>query len=231
MDLLREAADADPPAGDGNGQEWAVERLLAAHCVQQACEKVRGELEGQKRAVEAAQRWKDTREADRRAKEQGGADGAAGAGTAGHKRKAGELAGLGEDAGPVHEVEAEGDGASEDDEEAAKELAERALERLREVRGQHRESSGAADSGDDASSSGSEEGQPVDDLDVSSEEGRSGSGAELYDDLSLSESGSEEEEGSGSGRGLAGAQKGPAPKQSAKKPKKKNRLGQRERKR
>lgn len=230
-ELLRDGSDADAPAGVGELHEWAVGRLLAAHCVTQACEKVKGEVAGQKRAIDVARARKEKREADRQAREQEGAD--ADGKTGGRKRKADQVTQPGEGADDESDDGGESGMSGEEDEGAAKEIAERALARLRQGQGRKQARIGAAGSGSDASSSGSDEGddQPVDDLDVSSDEGDFAGERGSYADVSVSGSESEEEPAGGSGRSAAGKQNGNPGKPGLKKPKKKNRLGQRERKR
>ncbi|GAQ81378.1 hypothetical protein KFL_000790030 [Klebsormidium nitens] len=229
-ELLRDSAEADALAGAGELHEWAVGRLLAAHCVTQACEKVKGEVAGQKRAIEVASARKEKKEADRQAREKEGAD--ANGGNGGRKRKADQLVGLSEDAEDEPDNREDSSMSGEEDEGAVQDLAERALARLRQGQGRKQARLGAASSGAEASSSESDgDDQPVDDLDVSSDEGGFDGEAGPCDDVSMSGSESENEPAGVSGRSMAGKQRGSAAKPGLKKPKKKNRLGQRERKR
>jgi hypothetical protein len=245
-ELLQGGPDVEEPAADAQPKGWAVDRLLAAHCVQQACDKVKQEQTKQKQAIETIRRRKEKKEAGRQADGREGQVGHGGEPGRQEDAGGGQLPGLPRVAkGDSAELAGEKSGMSaEEDEGGEREEGERALAKLQQTAGRRRARTGGNE-GERGASSSEADSQSDDDLAdlvdggllrglsraaVPVERGE----ADAYEDVSVSGSEFEEEpnvtsrtqatEGrrSKAGPGRAG---GKVVKKS------KNRLGQRERRR
>jgi hypothetical protein len=249
-ELLRGGPDVEEPAADAQPKGWAVDRLLAAHCVQQACDKVKQEQTKQKQAIETIRRRKEKKEAGRQAD---GREGQVGqeqgrGGEPGRQEVpgGGQLSGLPRAAkGDSAEVVAEESGMSaEEDGGGEREEGERALAKLQQTAGRRRARTGGNE-GDLGASSSEADSQSDDDLADLAGGGLSRglsraavpverSEADAYEDVSVSGSDSEEEPNVTSRTQATEGRRskaGPARAGGKVVKKSKNRLGQRERRR